>query len=289
MMIQRRDSGFTMVELLIVVVISALALTAIYQSLITQQRTYAYQTGAIDTQGTTRMALQVIASELREVSASAGEAPLATGGSDLLVATADSIRFRAFGKAGIVCRVDPGSPPGYVDVWVPGQEFVVGDSVFLFVEGDPESDEDDSWITTQLQTVQDEASSSTCEDEWAYDTQSLRSLPSTSLLDVDKGAMVRSFDVVTYKSFTHDGQRVLGRRLNLGEMVPLVGPLAGDDGLGFRYFDAGGNELTAPTTQAQLADVARVFVSVKAISPGAGAGNQPLVDSLSTNVYLRGN
>lgn len=285
-----RTAGFTLVELLIVVIIGGLTMAAIYQTLITQDRSYRHQTAAISTQGTTRTALQLIASELREISASAGDAPIATGGSDLLMASPDSIRFRAFRKAGIICAVDPGSPPGYLDVWVPGEQFAQGDSIFIFIEDDPDTDDDDRWAKTSLQQIQSEASNPVCETQWSYDTQSLRSLPSTSVEDAEKGGLVRSYETVTYKSWQYDGEWVLARRSASGT-VPLVGPILPptDGGLRFRYFDASGNELTNPSTEAARAQVARVAVQVRAAPPPSAGPDQSVIDSLSTNVYLRGN
>lgn len=281
-------SGFSMAELLIVVVISALAMAAVYQTLISQDRTYRYQAGSIEAQNATRTSLQVLASELREISASAGETPASTGGSDLLIATSDSIRFRAFRKVGIVCAVDPGSPPGYVDVWVPGEQFVTGDSIFLFLEGDPNTEDDDTWQATDIKTVQAEASNLLCETEWSYDTQSLRGLPSGPLVDAVKGAFVRSFETVTYRKAQYDGSWVLARRVGSGPLVPLIGPID-SAGLRFRYYDAAETEITNLAAESERARVARVNVEVIARSPGAGMRNQPLIDSLSTNIYLRGN
>ncbi len=282
------EAGFTLVELTIVVLISTITLIAIYQTLITQERTYRYQSAAIDAQGSTRVALQLLASELRELSASAGDNPTATGGSDLLVAGTDSISFRAFRKIGLACSVDRAG--GTVDVWTLGTPFEVGDTLFLFQEGDSLTDEDDTWVSEfALPSVGVAANAAACASEWSgHDIQSLRGLGLVIPATIERGALIRSYNTLTYGAYQYEGDWVLGRRNPGGEVVPLVGPLAASDdgGLVFRYFDAFGNELT-PSSEAERARVARIEITVRALSPGGLDG--PYVDSLSTNVYLRGN
>ena len=275
-----------MVELIIVVVISTISLIAVYQTLITQERTYRYQSAAIDAQGTTRMALQVLATELREVSASAGSSPATTGGSDLLMTDSDSIGFRAFRKVGIICNFSRAL--GTIDVWVPGDAFAARDNVLIFQEGDSITDNDDLWASALLSSVGSSANEDACAAEWgAYDVQQLSGLLTVTPL-IERGALVRSFEAVNYGIYSYDGDWVLGRRNSDGSVEPLVGPLLPPDegGLNFRYFDTNGGVLT-PTTEAQRGQVARIEITVRALSPGGVDG--PYVDSLSTNVYLRGN
>ena len=100
--------------------------------------------------------------------------------------------------------------------------------------------------------------------------------------------MVRSFETLTYGSYRYDDEWVLGRRGPDGNVIPLVGPILSPDsgGIAFRFFDTNSRELR-PTSEADLAAVARVEITVRAVSPGGIDG--AYVDSLSTNVYLRGN
>ena len=283
------ESGFTLVELTIVVVISTIALIAIYQTLVTQEQSYRYQTAAIDAQGSSRVALQLMASELREVSASAGANASRTGGSDVLVATRDSIRFRAFRRIGIVCTVHDAT--GELDVWVPGTAFQPGDVLALFQERDSLTDEDDTWATgLVLASVGAANNADQCRNEWGdYPLQKLTGLPNDTLALMQRGALVRSYVTLTYGAYRWNDEWVLGRREADGSIVPLVGPLLSPDsgGIVFRYFGLNNQELT-PTTDAQRALVSRVEVTVRAMSPG-GANNTTYVDSASTNVYLRGN
>lgn len=279
-------SGFTLVELTVVVVISSIALVAIYQTLITQERTFRYQSAAIETQGSTRMALQVLASELREASASAGLTPATTGGSDLLMTARDSIRFRAFRKVGITCAFDRAL--GTVDVWVPGSSFEARDRLLIFQEGDSITDDDDRWASVSLPGVSGATNEAACRAEWnAYPVQGLTGLLATTAT-MERGALIRSFEILSFGAMRYDGEWVLGRINDDGTRVPLVGPLLSPDsgGIRFRYFTSTGTELT-PTTEAQRAQVARVRITVRALSRGGIDG--PYVDSLTTNVYLRGN
>ncbi|HUF75760.1 MAG TPA: prepilin-type N-terminal cleavage/methylation domain-containing protein, partial [Longimicrobiales bacterium] len=68
----RDRRGFTLVELLVVVVLGSLVLMAALQVLITNQRTYAAQNAVITSQQSTRIALEVLVNELRELSPSGG-------------------------------------------------------------------------------------------------------------------------------------------------------------------------------------------------------------------------
>lgn len=287
--LRRAESGFTLVELTIVVVISTIALIAIYQTLITQEQTYRYQSAAIDAQGASRVGLQVLAAELREISASAGQNAGNTGGSDLLAAGSDSVRFRAFRKIGITCAVD--TLVGNVDAWVPGAPFAAGDTIMMFEEGDTLTDEDDSWaVDIALPAVGVAVNQASCAAEWSdYPVQALTGLSPLNLGLMERGALIRSYNTLTYGAFRYDGEWIVGRRNPDGEVVPLVGPILPPEegGLAFRYFDATGGLLT-PTTDAGRAAVSRIEMTVRALSRG-GIDHHNYVDSLTTNVYLRGN
>lgn len=280
------EAGFTLVELTIVVVISTIALLAIYQSLITQERTYRYQSAAIDAQATSRMALQVVASELREISAGAG-AVANQGGSDLLVATADSIRVRAFRKVGIVCSVDVGT--NSINVWVPGTAFVAGDAVLLSQAGNTNTDDDDTWVQVNVSSV-GASTNPTCSTLWnTYPVQNLRGFAGQTAT-VQAGSLIRSFVSTAYGNYAYDGMNVLGRRQN-NVMEPLVGPILppAEGGLRFRYFNANNTEVTSLGTEAQRSTVARVNITVRAVSQGGNPNGGDWIDSVTTNVYLRGN
>jgi hypothetical protein len=268
-------------------VISTIALVAIYQTLITQERTYRYQTAAIDAQGTSRMALQVIASELREISASAGQTA-GFAGTDLLMATRDSMRIRALRKVGIVCSL-AGAGVGSIDVWVPGTLFASGDQIMFYQPGSTNTLDDDAWNDITLGAVA-VAIDPACATTWGtYPVQALV-VGVGNVGGVAVGSIVRSYTTMSYGNYTYDGMNVLGRRTG-ATFEPLVGPLLSnaDGGLTLRYFDNNNTELMTLTTDAQRSAVSRILITVRAVSRGGDPMGGDWVDSVSTNVYLRGN
>jgi prepilin-type N-terminal cleavage/methylation domain-containing protein len=62
---KNNESGFTLIELLIVIVISALLTGAIYTTFMSQQRSYAIQTGVTDMQQNARAALSLMEKDIR--------------------------------------------------------------------------------------------------------------------------------------------------------------------------------------------------------------------------------
>lgn len=280
------EAGFTLVELTMAVVISTIALIAIYQSLITQERTYRYQSAAIDAQATSRMALQVVASELREISAAAG-AVANQGGTDLLRATTDSLRMRAFRKVGIICSVDPAT--NSINVWVPGIAFTAGDVVLLAQAGNINTADDDRWVQVTVSSVGN-STNPACATTWnAYSIQNLRGFAG-QIATVQPGSIIRSFVSTSYGNYAYNGMNVLGR-VQSGAVEPLVGPILSpaNGGLRFRYYDANNVQLTNLTTDAQRSSVARINITVRAVSRGGSPTGGDWVDSVTTNVFLRGN
>ena len=94
--------GFTLVELLVVVVLGGLMILAIYQVLITNTRVYAANNAQVQGQQSLRAGLDVLFSELREVSAEEG---------DIIGMGPDSVTIRASRAFGLVCATDYASSP----------------------------------------------------------------------------------------------------------------------------------------------------------------------------------
>ena len=276
-----RAGGFTLLELLVVVVLGAVAIGAAYQTLTLQERASRHQNAIITTLETNRTAIDVLAAELREISAADG---------DLLMAAPESLTFRAFRKAGIVCQVDP---PG-LDVWVLSDApFAAGDRVLVFQDFDPTTTDDDAWSGPAVVTGVGAAAGG-CAAAWSKPTARL-SLAGLTVgpTNISPGGPVRSYEVLTYGHYQIGGEWSFGQRVEGRPVVPLVGPLAPPEqrGLVFRYYDAAGTPLSAPLAAPDLRRVARIEVKVRAATPGAvvGSGNGTYVDSLVMQINLRGN
>lgn len=278
-----RAGGFTVVEMLIVMVLGGILLAAVYQTLRTQQQSYAHHSARIDTQRTTRTALAVLQAELREVSAAAG---------DLTLAHAESVSVRLPRKFAIACS--PDAPGQKVDVWNLGPDFETGDSIRVFAEGEPLARSDDAWRIMKLGSI-GTVSSGACVDAWPSEPVLRFNLPDDDdkLLDVRQGAPIRAFVRYTYGVYEMGGDGwMLGRHAPDSAAVALVGPVAppAEHGLAFSYFDASGTELTPPLDAATRATVNRIQVTVRAREPApAGVASGEYVDSLTTDVYLRNN
>ena len=128
--------GFTLVEMLIVTVLGSLVLLAALQVLITNQRTYTAQNATITGQQSTRMALELLFNELRQVSPQGG---------DILMMSADSLRVRSMRKFTRTCAVNTVlGVPILTTLDIGPVDFAIGDSVFVFADNDEYDDDDDA-------------------------------------------------------------------------------------------------------------------------------------------------
>ncbi len=271
----RTRSGFTLIELLVVMVLGVVVLGAVYQTLVIQEGTFRAQKSIASAQDVSRTALDVLVGEVREVSANATDGP----GGDIAVMGPDSIRFRSFRKAAVVC----GKTAGAILVYEPGDSIVAGDSVLVFSEGDPWSPDDDEWVAD---AVSARASSTVCPDRSGYVRASLSASTAPGLSGVRTGASVRAFEWLTYGLYQDGtGDWMLGRHASGGSVQYLVGPLApfASGGLRLTYYDTNGAETTDP------ASVVRIAVSVKAASAAGRELDGQYTDSLVTQVFLRNN
>jgi prepilin-type N-terminal cleavage/methylation domain-containing protein len=260
--------GFTLVELLVVVVLGGLMILAIYQVLITNTRVYAANNAQVQGQQSLRAGLEVLFGELREISAKEG---------DIIGMGPDSITIRASRAFGLVCATDYATSPPSVTAHRVGPMVQPGDSIFIFADNDPDRTLDDTWLTRLVQNVDGTA---TCSGQPG---QRL-TVPNlaTGGDTVRLGAPLRAFVTYTYRLHTFGGEDFLGRRLaSSGSPDPLVGPLIPNRGLSFRYLDSIGAVTTNPS------EVARIEVTLRYQSDVLDSRNQRVRDSIVTWVYPR--
>jgi len=171
--------GFTLVELLVVVVLGGFIILSIYEVLITNTRTYAVNNAQIQGQQSLRAGLDVLFGEIREVSAGEG---------DILAMGRSSITIRTQRAFGLICDTDYTSSPPTITAFKVGPYIRANDSIFVFADNDMDISSDDVWLTKVVQTSDTTA---TCESSPGQ-TLSVPNLAST-LDTVRSGAPVRAY------------------------------------------------------------------------------------------------
>jgi prepilin-type N-terminal cleavage/methylation domain-containing protein len=273
--------GFTLVELIIVVVLGTLVLAAAMQVMVTNQRTYTAQTAQIQAQQSTRATMDVLFAELREISARGG---------DLVSMSSHSLKVRTMRKFGVACGVSSSSPP-VLTVTKVGDWFAAQDSVFIFADNQTNISSDDDWVDAYVTAVDTSAVTcgSTTAQRLSFGGQSGKfTAPGGD--SVRTGAPMRSFVYYTYGLGTWEGKTYLGRLGRTGggllgassdKWVPLVGPLKATDGVEFVYLDSIGN-VTATATE-----VRQIQVTVRTWSGAVDAVGHVVADSLTGTIYTR--
>ncbi len=278
-MMNSKSQGFTLVELLISLLIGTVVLGAVYTTVASQENTNRQQIAVVTTEQNNRMALELLSNELREVSA---------GDGDIYAATSNSIAFRAMRKAGIICSKDGSG--AWINVTVYGEAFVASDSVLIFLEGASNvSMNDDSWIAGQVSTIN---SGMSCAGYPNLGSVVRLNFGTAAVAAADSGGLVRSFVPVSYNIADSAGTGTANLyRVENGVSVPVVESLrtVANNGLLLRYFDRNGTEIT-PSTAALRAGIMRIQITVSGTYIGGGTRTQRMfTDSLTGQVYLRGN
>ncbi len=284
-----RARGFTLIEMLIVTLLSAIVMGAVYQTLTVQLRSNRQVNAVVGTQQTIRTGVQILQSELREVGGRAG---------DIRAAAPESLRVRALRKAGFVCVI-PNPAGTSVVVHTVGDPFADKDSLLFYASraGGPEDD------TVRVSYVNGTPSAAAgCPKLTGMPWDSLRANVETlnlslssapQLLNETKpGDPIRSYQTITYGIFQKGGSWVLGRRVAGDSVVTLIGPLASpaSGGLVLTYLDTKNNVIPAGSLAALRDSIARVRVSIKGSARGApGSVNGVYTDSLVADIFLRGN
>jgi prepilin-type N-terminal cleavage/methylation domain-containing protein len=275
----RGRKGFTMVELIVVVVLGSLVLMAALQILITNRRTYTAQSATIAGQQTTRMAVDVLFAELRELSPQGG---------DILQMNADSLVVRLMRKFSYVCATDFTGQPvltvadsaAALPVMGGSNRFAVGDSVFVYADNDEDIDTDDVWIPVRITAVS-ASSSSACPGPSSGLQLTFNGQGAAFAADlVGIGAPVRSFERFGFGTTTMNGDVYLARR-STSDYLPMAGPLAPTGGLQFVYRDSLGAITATPTS------VSQIEVTLRTGSEALNSLNQMVQDSILVWIHTR--
>ena len=263
--------GFTIIEMLVVVVLGGLILLSTFQVLIVNQRTYTAQNAKIEGMQVTRAALDALAGELREINAT-----------DLVTMGQEQVTLRAQRRFGLVCSVTFGSPPTMTVTKV-SDWFENGDSLFVYADNQITTASDDDWILADVTAVDTTATCGGGEAQiLTFSGQQAAFLADTVLA----GAPVRAFEHYTYGRFVFSGESWIGHQEPGESATPLVGPIPatfapGVPGVEFIYLDSLG------VVTATAADVEQIEMRVRTKSDALQASGYQITDSLVTRVYLR--
>jgi len=296
----RSRRGFTLIEMMLGLLLTMMVGGVIYELLLRNQRVSRIQTEHVGMQENVRAGALIIANELREVGydsipplavatlVNGAGAPTA-GSSDILVAQSGRIRYKAMRGLGFLCALAGNTAVITRSTAVGIRAPAVGDSVSIYVEGDPDTNTDDAWINAGITALPNQ----NCPGGAAGIGLTLGYpawLSAGWAAQVQTGAPVRLFDVMEMQTVADDGRSWLGlRSVTAGEALqPVIGPLADSTaavrGLRFRYRDRQGVET------AVLKDIRAVQIDLRGITDQATRKSGHFaVDSLAltTRVAMR--
>lgn len=269
--------GFTLVEMLIGLVLLGIVTTTIYRILTTNQRLSRAQTEQVSLQSSVRVGALAVASELREIGINVA------GNTDIVAMDSAGITYRAMRSMGLACQVSATevrirrSANTFFSTRsiMPGQ-----DTMLLYVEGNPNTSTDDSWLALPIFGV----SNSSCGGSPSLTITTTGVGPLASIV---LDAPVRTFEVMQLGILNSGGQDWLGVGSVSGgqALQPALGPITAA-GLGLAYFNAAG------ATTTNRAAVQSIRITIRGVTDRTvrRGGQNPLAlaqDSLSMRITLR--
>jgi prepilin-type N-terminal cleavage/methylation domain-containing protein len=275
--------GFTLAEIVIAMTLMLIVSGAAFKLLVTTQRVSRSQAERADLQSNVRMGSLVVLNDLRELNTVVAGA---ADRNDILDAQVSDITYRAMRGIGFICqaptatqiRVARSSFSGYRDPQA------VRDGLYVFIDGDPDSETDDTWLQVAIADV---STATACPG--ALGAGITLTTPNTAALALlPVGTPLHIYEVMELKLHVADGKSWLGARsISAGEVIqPVLGPLVDGNGFQLEYLDAGG------ATTANLTAIKSIRITIRGISDGAVTpGVEGILthvqDSLVTQVALR--
>lgn len=287
--------------LVLTLLVSAVA----YQLLANNQRVSRGQTAHVSLQDNVRAGALIFTNELREVgyddisagaTAKMAYAPLAVNRTDLVAIGAGGVSYFAMRGLAFTCGVVAG-PPAKVIVKQSTYSVLrapaATDSLFLYVENDPQTAGDDAWVHLGISGA---PANQNCNDGsagYAFTVTFPASLTSVGVMpNVVPGGPVRLAEVMRLQYWANGGKSWLAMRSlsTNSNLEPVVGPLvdstASQRGLTLEYFDK------ANVATANRNNVRSIKVTLKGVTDERVRGSSArrgAIDTLSlvTTVALR--
>ena len=285
-----RRRGFTIVELMIAIVLLGIVSTALYKVMLNNQRSFAAQTQRIDLQQNIRAAATILPAEFRELDAADG---------DITAMGATSITIRAMRQLAIVCTA-PVLPSGATMTFTVRQQpffgnrqnFLAGDQVLVYYEGNPGTRADDRWI---LGSITINPTNLNCPGAAPNAGYLVTATPTWPLglnvaNGITAGAPVRGYSLVQYSLWQSptDNLYYLAQTTG-GTTQPLVGPLIGATGLSFAYYDSTSTTITATPALVRMIEIRVRGRTAQAIRQANDRNLAYKTDSVIARVALRNN
>lgn len=273
--------GFTLVEIIIALAMMLIVMGAVYKLMLSTQRLSRAQAEQASLQSNVRIGSLVVLNDLRELSTVSGGL---AAQNDILTIAANDITYRAMRGVGFICqaptatqvRISRVSFSGYRDPQA------TRDGFYAYVEGNPESTLDDSWLPVAITAVSTAAACPT------GDGITLTTPNTLGLVGLPVGTPVRFYEVMELKLHQADGKSWLGARsISAGEAIqPVLGPLVDGNGFQLEYLDAGG-VATADVTAIKSIRVTIRGITDAAINAGVEGSPTHVQEQLVTQVALR--
>lgn len=266
------QAGYSVAELTLVLLLVSAVTIAAFSLLSGQRRFYTVELQLAEARSSARIALEVLATELRSAS---------PGGGDLYAIAGDSVALRSYRGLGFVCSV----ADGYVGIRLLAGTLASSptDSALIFLENSYDTEQDDDWVAAEAGTA-GRSGSRRCRDGEPPDLELPDGWPLTGAV---VGSPVRGFRPYVYRLYrAGDDGWWLGQRPRGERVQPVVGPFASpaEGGLRLQFFDRFARETSEPRAVAQV----RITVRARTPEPLPGpAGPAFLHDSLSIHVSLR--
>jgi prepilin-type N-terminal cleavage/methylation domain-containing protein len=275
--------GFTLAEVMIAMTLMLIVSGAAYKLLITTQRLSRTQAERLNLQSNVRTGSLVVLNDLRDLNTVVAGAP---NKNDILSIAASDITYRAMRGMGFICQA-----PTATQIRIARSTFFgyrdpqpVRDSVYFFVDGDPDTQLDDTWTSVPITAV---STATACPGALGNGiTLTVANTP--SLVGIPVGTPIRIFEVMELKLHQADGKSWLGAgSVSAGEAIqPVLGPLLDGNGFQLKYLDAAGAE-TADRTLIKSIQVTIRGISDGAVNEGVQGHLTQAQDSLVTQVTLR--
>jgi type II secretory pathway pseudopilin PulG len=278
---RRSTSGITLLELVVALLLSSVAVAGAYRLLLTVGRFLRLQSATMEVHQSLRAAAQVLEAELRELDPQGG---------DIVAMGADSISIRAMRALAVTCT----SPAPGSGAIVTRDRLSFGyravdperDRALVLTAGGSGSAGGDAWQDFGISSVSPGAR---CDDGAAGTRLAL--VAGVGPADaIAAGSPVRTYERVVYRLYADEsGTSWLGiRGMTRGSWAaisPVTGPLERGAGLALSYRDSSGAPTTDPGRVAAVAFSLRAVSS--AILPRARGGSGRYADSLRAVVTPR--